>query len=221
MLRKQQENLIRRLQKKRGRRDHGLCLVEGKKIISELEEFIDFTFTSGDTKFFKEFTSTKTPQDMIAVAHLPDFNLEDVFTGKPIILLDHVQDPGNVGAFFRLAQAFDATLILRECADAFSPKVIRASAGASFRVPNISCNTEEAFDIIKKSGREVYRMELNKESSEFKPENNNIILIFGNEGNGILGNYKGKSVHISHNGDLESLSVSHAGAIALYLTNQL
>jgi TrmH family RNA methyltransferase len=216
MLSKGQFKLVRQLLTKKGRRETGKCLVEGNKIIAEIGDLVDFKFTSGDTPSFKELSSTQTSQDTIAVANIPVFSEKVVLASDTIILLDHVQDPGNVGAFFRLALAFDATLVLRECADPFSPKVIRASAGACFKAPNMSVNLEEAQSIIAAADRDVYKMEINSESVEFNPKSRKALLIFGNEGRGILGNYPGQSVYIDHNSDLESLNVSHAGSIALH-----
>jgi TrmH family RNA methyltransferase len=216
MITNAQEKLIRNLLTKKGRRAEGLCLAEGRKLVSDIMDFVDFTVSPEDTRFFDEFTDTQTPQNILAVARIPKFDEATVLGGKQIVFLDHVQDPGNVGAFFRLALAFDATLILRECADPYSPKVVRASAGASFRVPNIECNIEEGKVLLQKSGRKVLKFELNEGAIPFDATVSDAILMFGNEGNGIMGDYEGQSVFIKHNPALESLSVGHAGAIAMH-----
>lgn len=216
MLSKGQKKLVRQLLRKKGRRETGKCLVEGKKIINEIGDYIDFTFTSGDTGDFHSFTDTSNSQDIIGVANIPKFSVESVLKYKTNILLDHVQDPGNVGAFFRLARAFDASLILRECADPFSPKVIRASSGACFKVPHVFCDIQGAQDLIEEIDKPVFRMEKQKDSQPVSFEDNNVLLVFGNEGRGIIGDYPGESFYIPHNEKLESLSVSHAAAIALH-----
>src|SRR5688572_28984119 len=129
-----QEKLIRSLKTKKGRRTSGLCLVEGKKLVEAAGKSVQFTFTSRDTKQFSKLVTTSTPQDIAAVAKLPVFDVEQVRDLETIVVLDGVQDPGNVGAAFRLCQAFGASLILVDSADATSPKVIRSSAGAIFHV---------------------------------------------------------------------------------------
>lgn len=216
MLTRAQEKLIRNLTTKKGRREEGLCLVEGRKIIEELKALVEFTVEPKDTPLFKEFVDTETPQNLLAVVRVPKFEEAEVMKGARVIVLDHVQDPGNVGAFFRLARAFDATLVLRECADPFSPKVIRASAGASLKVPQLECDVEEVHTLLNASNRPVLKFEFKEGAQPFDSSVRDAILIFGNEGQGILGSYAGQSVFIQHNPALESLSVAHAGAIAMH-----
>lgn len=221
MLSRTQEKLVRSLLSKKGRRKEGLCLVEGEKIIKELEDLVDFTFTNQDTGNFSDFSDTKTPQGEIAVAKIPKFREDQVMKSERIVLLDHVQDPGNVGAFFRLALGFGFTLILRECADPFAPKVIRSASGASFKVPHIECKLDEAQELVRKSGKQVWKLEMNEHAIPFSPEIKEGILVFGNEGQGIMGAYEGQSVCIEHADTLESLSVSHAGAIVMHAMSEV
>lgn len=215
MLTRAQEKLIKSLHDKKGRRAEGLCLVEGDKACSEVEDFLEFTFNATDTDDFKSLVTTETPQVIAGVARIPEWTAEQVFASPLIVLLDHVQDPGNVGSFFRLALGFDATLILRESADPFSPKVLRSSASAVFRVPHINVNTVDAQRILNELNRPIFRFEKVSGAVPFRPNGEPAVLIFGNEGQGILGEYAGQSVYIEHSEKLESLNVGNAAAIAL------
>lgn len=222
MLSKSEEKLIKSLHKKKYRQETGLCLVEGEKLVADLANFTDLVFNNEDTRVFSSLVTTDTPQGVAAIAKIPEFNAEDVLTSRRIVLLDHVQDPGNVGAFFRLALGFGFKVVLRECADPFSPKVIRSSGGAVFRVPHVQMTPEEAENFVSESELSVYKAEMSNNAIPLgKAENGDCLLIFGNEGQGILGYYAGQSVYIEHAEELESLSVSHAGAIMMhYFSNR-
>lgn len=82
--------------------------------------------------------STETAQGVIALVRPPEWKLEQVFTGVPlVVVLDGVQDPGNAGAIVRAAEAFGAsgTLFLKGTVSPYHPKTIRAAAGSLFRLP--------------------------------------------------------------------------------------
>ena len=140
--------------------------------------------------------------------------LEDI-----IVLLDMVQDPGNVGSILRLCLGFGASLILINSADVSSPKVIRSSVGAIFQVPWIQIQPKDVTGYIDKLGRPVYRLENKKGSDDFNKVKikTPLVLAAGSEGSGIQTEIKGKSVYIDHSSKLESLNVSQALAISLYL----
>src|SRR6202022_1477966 len=94
----------------------------------------------------KSITDTKTSQGVIGLFERPRWTADQIFsTDRLAVALDGVQDPGNVGTIVRLAAAFDAAgvILLPGCADAFSPKTIRASAGAILSVPVVSISTQE------------------------------------------------------------------------------
>lgn len=219
MLSKAQEKLIRSLKTKKGRAESRRCLVEGEKLITAAGSLVEFTFSEKETKNFNKLVTTKTPQDVAAVAQLPAFSLADVTELKTIVVLDGVQDPGNVGSALRLCQAFSASLILIESADPTSSKVIRSSAGAIFHVPWIECPRQEAEDLLSRIDRPVYRLEKAVGAAPVKSvkETDPIILIAGSEGSGIQINTPGTSVQIKHNPSLESLNVGNALAITLYV----
>lgn len=221
MLSKSQEKLIRSLNTKKGRQESGLCLVEGEKALKAAGRAVQFIFTRKDTKEFDSLVTTETPQDSAGVAKIPHYDAKDILECKTIVVLDGVQDPGNVGAIMRLCLGFNASLILIESADPSSPKVIRSSAGSIFDVPWVEMKRDSAEAWIKKSALPVFRLETPKpNSSSLFPFHTSTpppsILIAGSEGRGITLKTKGKPISIPHNASLESLNVTHALAIVLF-----
>jgi len=221
MLTARQEKLIRTLTTTKGRTETGLCLVEGEKNIKEAGDFLDYTFTPQDTKRFNQLVSTATPQTIAGVARIPKWELADILSRPTIIVLDGVQDPGNVGTILRLALGFKASLVLVESADPANQKVIRASAGAFFKTPCLEVKRADALTFIKDLGREVFLLENNKVEAIICNEKNlkklpkEIVLIAGSEGQGIKLKLKAKSLAIAHEKKLESLNVANALAIVL------
>ncbi len=221
MLSINQEKLIRSLSTKKGREKSGLCLVEGEKVIKTADDAIEYTFTKKDTKDFDKLVTTETPQDIAAVASIPKWTLDDIKSNKIIVVLDGVQDPGNVGSILRLCLGFTASLILIDSADVTSPKVIRSSVGAMFQVPWMHIGGDESSKLIKSLKMPVYRLEKKKGAIDIKKAKlkKPLVLIAGSEGRGIQSKIKGTSIFIDHNDKLESLNVGHSIAIALYSLN--
>lgn len=213
-----QEKLVKSLQTKKGRRETGLCLLEGQKIIDSAQGTVEFTFTIDEVKDFDKLVTTETPQSIAGVAKIPDWSLEQIKSKKIIVVLDGVQDPGNVGTILRLCLGFDASLILVESADPTSPKVVRSSAGAIFEVPWIEVGRTDVMDLISTLGRPIYRLEKRKGARGLRSIKfaNQIVLMAGSEGSGIEIEIDGESVFIEHDNRLESLNVASALAIALY-----
>ncbi len=222
MLTRAQEKLIFSLHTKSGRRDSGLCLVEGDKVIETAGTAVEFVFTRTDTDQFDRLVTTDTPQASAAVARIPSWTRADVQTKPIIVVLDGVQDPGNVGAILRLCLGFQASLILVESCDVTSPKVVRSSVGALFQVPWLVVARSEAVEVIEGLGGKVFRLEQSvvgnadlrslRQDQITKP----LILIAGSEGSGITLPITAPSISIAHDPALESLNVSQALAIALH-----
>lgn len=216
-----QEKLIKSLHTKKGREKADRCLVEGAKVIETAGNAVEFTFTEEMSENFLDLITTETPQDVAAVAKIPKWQETDIESRNTIVVLDGVQDPGNVGSILRLCLGFDASIILIESADITSPKVVRSSVGAVFNVPWIKVKRDEAREYIENLGRTVYRIENRKTSvpaSQMTGEP--AILVVGSEGSGLKLAVGGTSVVIKHSPLLESLNVTHATAIALYERSQ-
>jgi RNA methyltransferase, TrmH family len=219
MLTNNQEKLIRSLHRNKGRKESGMCLVEGEKTIESACDFIEYTFTREDSDRFDDLVTTKTPQSIAAVARIPSFNLDQVMDAQNVLMLDGVQDPGNVGAILRLCHAFDVTLVLVESVDVTNTKVIRSSSGSMFSVPWVAISRAEAAAVVHKTDdRAILRLEKRDgaEGLDSVKTNEKKLIIAGSEGKGIQLNVEGKSIVIDHANALESLNVTHAVAIALH-----
>ena len=131
---------------------------------------------------------------------------------KLVVALDGVQDPGNVGTIVRLAAAFDAGVaLLPGCADPFSPKAIRASAGAILNVPIAAVTAQQLID----TGRPLLYADA-AGAPEAPPRD--AILVLGSEGQGVSAAIRegGRAVGIRTTGRVESLNVAAAAAILLW-----
>jgi len=143
---------------------------------------------------------------------------------KPVIILDSVRDPGNVGAIIRTAYAiYDFDIILSEdCADIYNSKTQRAAMGAVFKQNIIICkNLYLEITNLKKSGYNIFAAHLDKNSNSVKEVefNSKTAVIFGNEGNGLSGGIVSlcdKKIIIPINQYSESLNVSVAAAIIMW-----
>ena len=160
----------------------------------------------------KSITDTKTSQGVIGLFERPRWTADRIFSSNKLaVALDGVQDPGNVGTIVRLAAAFDAAgvIVLPGCADPYSPKAIRASAGAILSVPIVSMSAEE----LLRSEKPLFVADANGSTSEIPTG----VLILGNEGQGVSPELRraGRAVAIATSGRVESLNVAAAAAIFL------
>ena len=160
---------------------------------------------------FRAVADTRTSQGILALFPRPR-NASVFATGQLLVALDAVQDPGNVGTIVRLAAAFDAAVaLLPGCADPFSPKAIRASAGAILNVPIADVTVQQLLE----SRRLLLYAEM---GGETKAPAKTDILVLGSEGSGVSEEIRkhGKPVAIKTSGRVESLNVAAAAAILLW-----
>ena len=168
----------------------------------------------------KELSDQPTPQGIIAVVEKKETTT--ALKKGAWILLDRVQDPGNVGTIIRTADAAGYTgVILGEgSADIYSTKVLRSMQGSNFHLPVITMELTLAITELKKLGVPVYGTELNKEAKSFQtvPKGDAAILV-GNEGQGVtkeLLQITTQNLYIPIFGQAESLNVGVAAGILLY-----
>ncbi len=148
-------------------------------------------------------------------------------TGDKILLLDKIQDPGNLGTIIRSSKAFNVdTLVLSsDSVDLYNSKVLRATQGIYNYLNIVKMPLEEAIGIIKNKNIPLYGTDVNqgrnvKELS--KKEKERFALIMGNEGQGLNPQYKKRcdsNLYIPINSDVESLNVATASSILLYELN--
>ena len=96
----------------------------------------------------------KTPQGALFLVRLPETEPPEILTGDRYLVLDGVQDPGNVGTIWRTADALgaDGLILVGNCADPYSPKVVRSSMGACFRLPVYETDAGGLCALLERSG---------------------------------------------------------------------
>ncbi|OBS62106.1 23S rRNA methyltransferase [Enterococcus mundtii] len=162
-----------------------------------------------------------TPQGIVAVIPL-EVSQVSIDTGG-WLLLDNVQDPGNVGTMIRTADAFGlAGVILgKGSADIYSTKVLRSMQGSNYHLPVVSQELDALIPELKEKGFAIYGTELNEEAVSLPTvvPTKNYTIIMGNEGQGVRSELLAltdKNIYIPMNGHAESLNVGVATGILLY-----
>ncbi len=205
MLSKNKIKFIRSLEMKKNRKENGVFLAEGNKLVSELSAHFKCKLLVATSQWLdsnrninadetiaveKEELSRasllKTPQDVLAVFEMPHYETSDDDPKKELCLaLDDIQDPGNLGTIIRIADWFGIKNIFcsHGTADAFSPKTVQATMGALARVKIHYCDIKELISGLDDvpvfgtflDGYNIYESELSA----------NGLIVMGNEGNGI------------------------------------
>ena len=171
--------------------------------------------------------STETPQTAFAVAELPAASTDfDWQTIEIAILLDRIQDPGNMGAILRAAAAVgvDVVVIGDGCVDLFAPKTLRAAMGATFRVPVVHHDLATVLPKLRKADCQLLASVLQPDATNLfrmSLHSKKVAWIVGNEGNGIHDSLLSEVdalVAIPMLRQTESLNVAQATAVLLYET---
>ena len=182
-----------------------------------------------DEKVMAKLSDTKAPQGVLAVIRTPEQNLRQLRPGTasdnnaPVIILDRVQDPGNLGTIIRTADAVGALglILLEGCVDAYSPKVVRASMGSLFHLPVLQDVTaEEALTWCYRNGYEPAATALKNAQNVYKADiSKKMAFLFGNEANGVAEELQAAAetrLFIPMAGLAESMNVAMAAGIILF-----
>ncbi|KGF28393.1 MULTISPECIES: TrmH family RNA methyltransferase [Staphylococcus] len=226
-----------KLKKKRDRDKTGQALIEGIHLIEEayqsdivikqlfviepnrtdeaLKDYAEETFEI-NMKVAESLSGTITPQGFFAVIEKPKY---DVTQAKQVLLIDRIQDPGNLGTLIRTSDAAGIDLIVMEkgTADPYQDKVLRASQGSVFHIPVITADLKT---FIADFNGPVYGTALENAQPYKEVASQDIFaLLLGNEGEGVnkaLLNETSQNLTIPIYGKAESLNVAIAGSILLY-----
>ncbi len=180
-------------------------------------------------KVMEAMSDTKTPQGILCVMKRRHYRLEDMLRAERqprLLLLENLQDPGNLGTIMRTAEgAGMAGVILTEnCVDMYNPKTIRSTMGSLYRVPFIYLqddSLEELCAKLKRKGLILYGSALRKDSVSYDAVSyrQGCVFMIGNEAAGLsdlLLNAADQLLHIPMSGKVESLNASVAAAILMY-----
>jgi TrmH family RNA methyltransferase len=249
------QTLIRDLHRRRGRERRGLALAEGVRLVEEalaggiairgaaVSSSLESTTRGKSLKValtargitiedvtdpeLEALADTEHPQGVVAVIEPRRWALGDVrlTPGTTLLVLDGVQDPGNVGTMLRTALGLGAMALiaLKGTADLTNSKVIRAAMGASFRLPAVAAGPEEFVAWARLQRSEIWVADSAGESlerlSRLRPERPPIALVVGNEGAGVSASLEQaahRRVAIPLSTGVESLNVGVAAGILLY-----
>ncbi len=223
---------IAKLKDKKYRKQSGLFLIEGEHLIEEayktgyLKKIIKLEDTSIDLKVdvmnvslkvLKYLSSLNTPT-IIGVCE----QKKDEITGNKILVLDNIQDPGNLGTIIRSSVAFniDTIIISEDSVDLYNEKVIRATQGLLFHINLVIVNIDEILPFLKENNYKIYATKVNGgKSLKSVEKSQKFAIIMGNEGTGVkpsLLNICDEFLYIDMNQKCESLNVGVAASIILY-----
>ncbi|AKU26009.1 MULTISPECIES: TrmH family RNA methyltransferase [Geobacillus] len=229
----------KKLLTKKGRDETGLFLLEGFHLVEEavksraplVELMVDertaippgwdvsVPVVIVTEAVMKAISSTETPQGIAAVCRQLPAELEGV---KTALLIDAVQDPGNLGTMIRTADAagIDAVILGEGCADVYNPKVVRATQGSLFHLPVVKGDLAQWIARFKEQGIPVYGTALeNAVDYRTVPPSSSFALLVGNEGSGVRREWlemTTETIYIPIYGQAESLNVAVAAGILLY-----
>lgn len=241
--------LVGRLHRRRTREREGLVLVEGSRATEEaLSQGARPRFVLRTPSFatmtppglaerlaripdveeiadeeMRELAGTETPQGLLLVAEEPRPRPDSIWAdpGARIVILDGVQDPGNVGTLVRVAAAFgcSAVVALDGTADVWGPKALRASAGTAFRIPVVREAWSVVCDRLDAWSGMLLRADAEGEGADGVAVPAPWALALGGEGGGCRSELRvraDRTVAIPMPGGVESLNVGIAGALLLY-----
>lgn len=171
-----------------------------------------------------KLADTETPQGLAAIVSRSLNSLEGIeFKGRPfIVVADGIQEPGNLGAIIRTADAAgaDAMIILPGTCDAFMPKTLRATAGSIFNMPVVYSGYKAFIEWAEENSIALFTTAVNAKKNLFEADlSTPLAFVFGNEAHGVNIKLRDRAdmlIKIPIYGKAESLNVAAAAAVCLY-----
>lgn len=224
---------LKKLDNKKYRQELKMFLVNGEHLVEEAyktnrlkevyitEGYNKKTFIEPNIigpKVKKYLSDITSQEDIIGLCTIND---NDEIKGNKIIILDNIQDPGNLGTIIRNCVAFDIdTLIIsNDTVDMYNSKVIRASQGMIFKLNIIITDLNEVIPKLKEDGYKILTTSVDVGKDIRKVNYNKCAVILGNEGNGVkdaIHTLADDFITINMSDKCESLNVAIAGAIIMY-----
>lgn len=238
---------INKLSKRKYREELELTVVEGLRSVRQLiddkleiqEVFVaedrkdeiletigeDLGITINIVKHFDIISDTVNSQGILAIVKISKWDRKIIESSKKLLILDRLQDPGNVGTIFRTAIAtnFGAILYTKGTVDIFSPKVNRSAMGVNLVMPTFEID----FALMKELRKDfrIYATMLDKEEKTYSEVDygEKFALVLGNEANGIdedIAKLADEKIYIPISDRIESLNVSIAGAVIMFKSEE-
>jgi len=234
----------RSLNDKKFRRFHGKFLVDGEKLVYEAvcgacdveKLFVDASRLADfgyilekfngkivpvTTKVLASISENVTPQGIIAEVVMRETGEFAPDANQPILVLDRIQDPGNLGTIIRTAAATGFnTIVLIDTVDPYSPKVVRSSSGGVFYADIFRMTEAEIINFAQKKNIELLVADMGGENVFEKPiTTKNFALVIGNEGQGVSDTFKekGHAISLPMKSQMESLNAGVSASVLMYV----
>jgi len=180
---------------------------------------------------YKKVSDTQTPQGVLCVLSMPHYELSDcvdrwlseVAKLPLLVLLEDLQDPGNLGMILRAGEGagVDGVIMTRQTVDIFNPKVIRATMGSIYRMPFfITEHLDHTIDLLQEKGIPVYAAHLDDSVAyDMLDYTKSAAFLIGNEGSGLrreTAEHAAQYIKIPMAGQVESLNAAAAAAVLMY-----
>ena len=182
-------------------------------------ERIEFPIYITSDHNFTKCSNLKTPQGIIASANIPGFSFEDIMQSElPIVVLDGISDPGNLGTIIRSADAFNfgGVFLLPGCSDAYSPKTVQSTMGSILRIKCVDIDIS-SLNELQSYGFTLYGIDMNGSNLSVESfVNGKTAVAIGSESHGLSSQVLekcSKKLHISMYGGAESLNAAVAAGI--------
>lgn len=233
---------VRKLNSRRAyRRAEGAFAAEGPKLLAEalrwgaeLEAVIcaegaalpelppDVRLAEVPDSLLASIADTESPQGVVFICRGRELTLPERLEGGRWLVLDGVQDPGNVGTVWRTADAFgaDGLILCNGCADPWSPKTVRATMGAAFRLPVYEGALDRAAELLSQAGVPLYAAALREDTEDVRAVRlGGAAVVIGSEGRGVSRRALElcqKTIRIPMRARCESLNAAAAAAVVLW-----
>ena len=219
-----------KLKMKKYRDIEHLFIVESEHLVTEAlkKGIVKEIITTEDTQYcvptynvsidiMKRISTLTTPSKIMAVC---EFLMPDDIKGN-ILILDHIQDPGNLGTIIRSAVAFnfETIIVSEDTVDFYNDKVIRSSEGMIFNINLIKDNLLSIIPMLKEKGYKIYGTDVKNGKNIKEVKNNKCAFIIGSEGKGICIEVKelcDDFIYINMSKECESLNAAVASSIIMY-----
>lgn len=242
----QVKHLLQLQKKSKARNEEGVFVVEGLRMFVEVpKERVEKVYVSETFYYkkkhelsweefpleilsdsvFKHVSDTQTPQGVLCIVKRKQYDLGTLLDIKNphFMVLDNLQDPGNLGTIVRTAEGagVDAVFMSRDCVDIYNPKTIRSTMGSIYRMPTIYIeDTVKLLELFKEKGIKSYAAHLDGKNSYDKEDyRTGTAILIGNEGNGLRDEVSNKAdiwVRIPMEGQVESLNAAIAASVFMF-----
>ena len=242
----QVKRLLQLQKKSKARNEEGVFVVEGLRMFVEVpKERVEKVYVSEtlynkkkhalnweefpleilSDSVFKHVSDTQTPQGVLCIVKQKEHDIATLLSieNPHFMVLDNLQDPGNLGTIVRTAEGagVDAVFMSKDCVDIYNPKTIRSTMGSIYRMPTIYIeDTVKLLELFKEKGIKSYAAHLDGKNSYDKEDyRTGTAILIGNEGNGLRDEVSNKAdiwVRIPMEGQVESLNAAIAASVLMF-----